>query len=354
MKESFKFRNENFGILGYNVNKGDFLLPKNITFNKVLNRKLSSPLFLVWEITNKCNLNCLHCSNENKEKDLSLNQCFKIIESINKEHIFHVNISGGEPFLRKDLFHILKRLKENEISFDIYSNGTLIDPNIISNLKLIKPKRVFLSLDGLEKTHNFIRRKKCFDRVVKSLKMLKKAKINTGVTITLMKNNIKELDNLIKFLIKNKIENLMINDLMPSGNAKEDYLKKRLNKQELKKAVNIISRYKKYLNIDSEVLIDFSFKKTYKNSFCGVNRFVARVTNDGKLTPCSFINENYGPMLKINFQKDFWNNRNLLKLNKLNKKCTDCINMNYCNGGCRAISEYLNGKKSSIDPRCFY
>jgi len=352
MENNVIFRKEAFGELGYDRKDGSLLIPKKMTIEKVLTQKLSSPIFVVWEITGKCNLNCMHCSSKSESEDMNLKECYKLIDILKKEKIFHATISGGEPFLRKDLFNILSKLNKNNISFDICSNGAFLNEDIVKKLKKACPKRVYISFDGLKDTHDSIRAEGSYEKALKSLRLLKHENFDVGVIITLMKANFSELEEIIKFLVKEKIKFAKVNDLMPANLPVKEYIEKRLTNEQLEKAVSILEKYKNVMDIDSEVLIDFSFKKTYKYNFCGLGRFVARIKNNGELTPCSFFSEDYGNILKIDFQKDFWNNHGLEKMAKFPVKCLNCKKNYFCNGGCRVISNHLLGDACLPDPRC--
>ena len=70
-----------------------------------MKQEITTALF---EITNACNLNCIHCYRENRGgKELSLKQIKIIIEKITASGVDSLILTGGEPLLRKDLFEIL-------------------------------------------------------------------------------------------------------------------------------------------------------------------------------------------------------------------------------------------------------
>jgi radical SAM protein with 4Fe4S-binding SPASM domain len=78
-----------------------------------------NPIFVDWAITTKCNLNCTHCryfsnskgKGQKAKKELNSEQVQELAININKSNPNWILIEGGEPFLRKDLFEIIKTLK---------------------------------------------------------------------------------------------------------------------------------------------------------------------------------------------------------------------------------------------------
>ena len=84
------------------------------------------PFFLFWSITNKCNLNCIYCLWEKKEyEEPSKKLCYNIINEFNEHGTIGVNLAGGEPLLRNDLFDIIKSLSKlllNKVFFLAFLN----------------------------------------------------------------------------------------------------------------------------------------------------------------------------------------------------------------------------------------
>ena len=114
---------------------------------------------LILHVSNHCNFRCSHCFVDfvNVKKDLKIEEYKKISKSIN--NLFWLDVGGGEPFLRKDLAQIINLFKKQIVS--IPTNGWLIK-NITNQIDLIEKKNteivINLSLDGLENTHNKIRK----------------------------------------------------------------------------------------------------------------------------------------------------------------------------------------------------
>ncbi len=126
------------------------------------------PSFLILFVTSRCNARCKMCfyldkiQNENKEGELSLEDYEKISKKVKNLNI--MAISGGEPFLREDLYKIVKVFYDNCRPFiiDIPTNGFLAQPIIDQLEKMLGSckETVFdlqLSLDGTPEIHNEIR-----------------------------------------------------------------------------------------------------------------------------------------------------------------------------------------------------
>ncbi|NQT06819.1 MAG: radical SAM protein [Candidatus Omnitrophica bacterium] len=185
------------------------------------------PLQLIFFVTSKCNLRCSHCfyiDNINKEKDeLSLKEIEKTSKGMGE--LLWLALTGGEPFLRKDLPAIAETFYLNN-KFNILTlttNGLMTEP-IVNSVSLISKKCksaniiVYVSIDGMRETHNKIRQsQQSFDKALETIKALKKLKrdfrnLNIATVTTLTSQNQMEAKELA-YYIKDKIrpDNMTIN-----------------------------------------------------------------------------------------------------------------------------------------------
>ena len=190
----------------------DFVTVFNL-MHEVLNRGdvhfvCDYPFSVVWELTSACNLRCRHCyiqSRENaycSENDLSDEKMIELARQlVDYFEVNHVTLTGGEPFLCKNILDILNVLKESNTAVYIQTNATLINDNIIECLaKLLNPNLdvIQVSLDGLiSDSHNKIRGKDIYNKVVENIKKMVKAGLFVSVNCTMTKLNYDEIENLL-------------------------------------------------------------------------------------------------------------------------------------------------------------
>jgi MoaA/NifB/PqqE/SkfB family radical SAM enzyme len=125
--------------------------------------RLKSPLLLILDITNRCNLNCKYCYQTFRKAKNSIDMPFKklteLLEDARSAHVFDINICGGEPFLHKDIIRTIDAARRSGFGLSINTNGTLINHDIVRELSrydVIKNTQV--SFDShLENIHNATR-----------------------------------------------------------------------------------------------------------------------------------------------------------------------------------------------------
>ncbi len=90
------------------------------------------------EITSKCNERCVHCyiPHNKKYKVLSAEHIYSILKQCKDMNVLHITLSGGEPMLHKDFCNILKTCREYDFAVSILTNLTLLDSDIINEMKL--------------------------------------------------------------------------------------------------------------------------------------------------------------------------------------------------------------------------
>ncbi|MEM7103002.1 MAG: GTP 3',8-cyclase MoaA [Bacteroidota bacterium] len=150
--------------------------------------------YLRLAVTDRCNLRCFYCMPEEgikyvPRKDLlSYEEMRRIVSLLASMGIEKIRITGGEPFLRKDMMDFLAAINKLEglKQIHITTNGTLTAP-LIPDFKKVGIKSVNLSLDSLDKKRFFdITRRDQFDTVMETFHLLLKHNIKTKINAVVM------------------------------------------------------------------------------------------------------------------------------------------------------------------------
>ncbi len=183
-----------------------------------------APITIVWNFTNRCNLNCLHCHQDSSPtssyRELTTQQAFKVIDNMNNAGVAILTFSGGEPLLRKDIYAAIEKAANSGMLCTIASNGTLITSEVAKKLAKAGITRVEIGLDGAcAETHDFLRNKtgsfKATTRGISNCANVGFDEIAT--TMTLHSKNINELNEAMALAEKLGATRFYLNRLIPAG-----------------------------------------------------------------------------------------------------------------------------------------
>jgi len=155
------------------------------------------PPIMVYSITNKCNLHCKGCYNQNlrqsSKEELSADRMKGIVSEAKELGISFIVLAGGEPLVRPEILDITGSFPE--IIFLIFTNGLLVDGEVL--LKLNQQKNVvpIISLEGYEKDTDERRGKGVYDVLQRIIGKLKSKRSFFGVSLTVTKYNFNTIIN---------------------------------------------------------------------------------------------------------------------------------------------------------------
>jgi MoaA/NifB/PqqE/SkfB family radical SAM enzyme len=161
------------------------------------------PDTMILSPTMRCNLSCYGCySGSYPQEDLPFEVIDRVVGECKEMGIHLVLMTGGEPFLRKDLFDLFE--KHPDTIFHIYTNGSLIDEGLVERFVELGNVVPAISLEGLREETDGRRGQGQFDRITKVMDWLKQAGIFFAVSTTQTSKNTDVLasDEFIDFLIE--------------------------------------------------------------------------------------------------------------------------------------------------------
>jgi len=157
-----------------------------------------APLFCGHKLTYNCNLKCKMCPFwKRTNKDLNTEKEKAILRQIYESGVCAIAFEGGEPLLRKDLSEILAFSRSLPLQTSLVTNGVLLESKIDEIAQYINGA-IYVSLDGLEKTHDSIRGVSgCFKKTVQGITAASK-KTPVIINTTILNENIHEIEDLVK------------------------------------------------------------------------------------------------------------------------------------------------------------
>jgi radical SAM protein with 4Fe4S-binding SPASM domain len=154
--------------------------------------------YLELQITSRCNLKCRHCYiGDARQIDLPADKIMSLLEEFEKIQGLRLLISGGEPLLHSDFWGINDALPRFGFRSILLTNGTLIDRQTASRLKV---HEVQVSLDGIGQSHDMLRGRGTFVKAVNSLRQLVKAGKDVSVATMVHGGNLDDFPELEEFV----------------------------------------------------------------------------------------------------------------------------------------------------------
>ncbi len=363
-----------------------------------------APVTIVWNFTNRCNLNCLHChqnsSPTSSSSELTTSQVFKVIDNMSDAGVAVLTFSGGEPLLRKDLYDAIKRADDSGMLCTIASNGTLITPRMAKKLAEAGIKRVEIGLDGARaETHDFLRNKRgSFRATVEGIRNCADLGFDElATTMTLHLKNVNELEETMELAEKLGATRFYLNRLIPAGRGLEaDYLDV-TSKEKIEALETLYNKFHKsvtagfgmqcyargmtyyarlgYERSNGRVFTVSEALSGYENMFqekfglevskivrtlatgfsgCSVGLTYAGLTASGDLLPCVPAPIKLGNLLEQSLE-EIWVHNKLLNYVRNRKalkgSCKICAYSDLC-GGCRYTAYIAHGDWLGPDTSC--
>lgn len=277
--------------------------------------------WLFFELTNRCNLRCMHCGSNctGTGEMLSVQDVCRVLDGLRGERP-QICLTGGEPLMHPDFFEIAHAIKRKGFLWGMTTNATLIGKAQARMIREAGMSTVAVSLDGLEASHDALRRSKgAWKKAVEGIINLQNAGYAPQVTSVFHSGNFNEIEKTYQFLGELGITSWRLINVEPIGRACESS-GLLLSSEQFKDLISYI-RGKRfdpacnmevsfgcshYLGLEDERMVrDHYF-------LCGAGILIAGIRSNGDICACLDI-ENRPELVQGNIRKDgfleVWENR---------------------------------------------
>ena len=315
-------------------------------------------LFL--ELTLRCNERCLHCGSRCGEHDrvpeLSLEQYRQILDDVKRDfgaEQLELDITGGEPLLRRDFFDIMGYAHSLGFRWGMTSNATLIDDGVARRLRECGMKTISVSIDGLEATHDALRGMKgAYAGAMRGIQALIRQGGFQAVQVTTVVNhrNFGELSALFDIFRDMDIDSWRVINIEPIGRALDtpDLM---LTDDEYRAMFDFIreKRMEGYpLTYGCSHFLGTEYERQVRQWYflCNAGIYTASIAANGDILACLDIERRpeltQGNILSDSL-KDVWEKKFKIfrsDLSDLNEKCRACDCCEFCHGGAHHSWDY--------------
>ena len=306
----------------------------------------------LFELTYRCPEHCIHCYLEPssassvyesfRNTELTTEEIMNILDQLADMNVMCVTFTGGEPFLRPDIFEILEYARKKKFVIDIFSNGILLSDNDIAHLKKLQINCFHSSVYSHipQKHDNITGVNGSFEKTIKTLRKLSENGIYVNIKSVLMEQNKTDFIPVAEFSKSIGATIQLISNVSPSktGNCGLSCLNVR-DDEVLKRAFQYWNRL-----TGVEPQKDAPDDDT---PICEAGRNSISINPYGIVTPCNAFEYEIGDLRK-NTVYDIWHNSEKLKwwqqttLKDLDE-CQDCQYIKYC-GFCPGNALKVTGR----------
>jgi 12,18-didecarboxysiroheme deacetylase len=344
---------------------------------------------VVWNVTRRCNLKCVHCYAHAREEpqanELTTGQGKAVLDDLAQFGVPVVLFSGGEPLVRKDLPELAAYAVDKGMRAVISTNGTLINRSIARTLKEIGLSYVGISLDGMQEINDRFRGVSgAFASALDGIRNCQEAGIKVGLRFTVNKFNVKEIPFIFKLIEDMDIPRVCFYHLVYAGRGSE-LVKDDLTHEETRAAVDLImdetrrlhdiGKPKEVLTVDNHADGPYLYQRLSRedperaeqvlellqwNEGNSSGRGIGCISWDGEVHPDQFWRHySLGNVTERPFS-EIWTDTTEPLLGKLKEKkkyvrgrCASCRWLDICGGNFRVRAEAVADDLWAPDPACY-
>jgi 12,18-didecarboxysiroheme deacetylase len=344
---------------------------------------------VVWNVTRRCNLRCVHCyahAKDHAEADeLTTEQGKSLLDDLAAFGVPVVLFSGGEPLARKDLPELASYAVGKGMRAVISTNGTLITSSLARTLKEIGLSYVGISLDGMQEVNDRFRAVPgAFRSALDGIRNCQAAGIKVGLRFTINRFNVQEIPSIFKLIEDMDIPRVCFYHLVYAGRGSE-LVEQDLSLADSRKTLDLIldhtrrlheaGKPKEVLTVDNHADGPYIYLRMLKenperaqevmellkwNEGNNSGRGIGCVSWDGAVHADQFWRHySFGNVKERPFS-EIWMNTSDPLMGKLKEKkkhvtgrCAQCRWLDICGGNFRVRAEAVTGDVWAPDPACY-
>lgn len=325
-----------------------------------------NPLALIAEVTHRCPLHCVYCSNPlqmaGRTSELSTTEWTNVFRQSGKLGMLHAHFTGGEPLARADLTELIAAARAAGLYTNLITSGIGLSEPRLQALITAGLDHIQVSFqDSREEAANWIAGAKAHTHKIELAQAIRRHKVAFTVNLVVHRQNVDHIEEMIGFIEQMNPERVEIAHTQYYGWALMNRAALLPTRGQVEKAVEIVAAAEKRLagriRIDS-VVPDY-YAKYPKACMGGWGRRLMLVNPAGKVLPCHAAEVIPGLEFENAREKSLewiWQEspsfRRFRGEDWMPQPCRSCERRSEDFGGCRCQALLLTGDPTATDPAC--
>jgi PqqA peptide cyclase len=326
----------------------------------------SNPLALIAELTHRCPLHCVYCSNplelQARATELSTEDWSRVFREAAALGVLQADFTGGEPLTRPDILDLIRAARAAGLYVNLITSGLPLDESRLEALVQAGLDHFQLSFQGArEETANEISGTKAHAQKLRVLEWLKRHRVAVTLNFVIHRRNIDQLSDMLSLAESSSATRVEFANVQYYGWAFANRDSLLPTREQLAQSIDFLKKAQEHLTgkIKVEYVVPDYYAKYPKPCMGGWAQKLMLVTPSGDLLPChaarvipglSFENVKDRSLREIwevsdafqKFRGESW----------MQEPCKTCDRRTLDFGGCRCQAFLLAADATATDPVC--
>jgi pyrroloquinoline quinone biosynthesis protein E len=327
---------------------------------------ISSPLWLLAELTYKCPLHCAFCYNPTNyaqnQNELSTAQWVDVLRQARALGAAQLGFSGGEPLQREDLEELVAEGHRLGFYTNLITSGVGLTEARIARLKEVGLDHIQLSFqDSTKEMNDFLSSTKTFDLKMRVAGLIKQYDYPMVLNVVLHRYNLDHVGRIIEMAAAMKVEYLELANTQYYGWGLANRALLMPTREQLTRAEAIVNDYRREFGQGMRILfvVPDYFETRPKACMNGWGSVFLGISPDGTALPCHAAKTLPGlefPNVVDDSLRHIWYDSDAFNKYRgdawMKEPCRDCPEKAKDFGGCRCQAYALTGDAANADPVC--
>src|ERR1700730_5242716 len=331
-----------------------------------MSTEISNPLALIAELTHRCPLHCVYCSNplelQNRANELSTETWSRVFKEAAGLGVLQADLTGGEPLARTDILELVRAARSAGLYVNLITSGMPLDEARLAKLLEAGLDHLQLSFQGArEETANEISGTKAHAQKLRVLEWLKQVRVGVTLNFVIHRSNIGQIEEMLALAESSSATRVEFANVQYDGWAFANRERLLPTRAQLDRSIATLKSAQDRLRgkIRIEYVVPDYYAKYPKPCMGGCGRKLMLITPTGEALPCHAAQIIPG----MNFEnvkdsnlREIWETSEAFQKFRgedwMQEPCRTCDRREQDFGGCRCQALLVAGKPSATDPVC--